>query len=345
MAREIGETGSVKMFQRTPNLCCPMNQKFLTKEQQDEDKKRYPELFEQRWKNYNGFLFQFRPEMMFDYTPEERKELFDHLWGMGGFRFLMNNYFDMTRELKANRIAYDYWRDRVRERVKDPRKAKLLAPMEPPHPFGAKRLSLEQDFYDQFNRENVDVIDIKTNPIVRFEETGIRQQDGTFHQLDVIALATGFDAITGGLKDIAIRGLGGELLTDKWKMGTWTYLGMMTNRYPNFFFTYGPQGPTAFSNGPSCVELQGDWIVGLFSHMRSQGKTRVDPKVEEEKRWKENVNELSLKGVRGHTDSWYNGQNIPGKPKEPLNYAGGIPQYIKELEKETSGGYGGFDMQ
>ena len=219
----------------------------------------------------------------------------------------MNNYFDMTRELKANRIAYDYWKKRVRERVKDPRKATLLAPTEPPHPFGAKRLSLEQDFYDHFNRPNVDVIDIKTNPIVAFEPNGIRLQDGTVHELDIIALATGFDSITGGIKDIEIRGRGGKLLTEKWKNGTWTYMGLMTSGFPNFYFTYGPQGPTAFSNGPSCNELQGDWIVALLDSMRKKEQTRVDPKAEEEQRWKTGVNELALKGVRGHTDSWYNG--------------------------------------
>ena len=222
----------------------------------------------------------------------------------------MNNYFDMTRELKANRIAYDYWVDRVRERVKDPRKAELLAPREPPHPFGAKRLSLDQDFYDHFNKPNVDVIDIKTIPIVAFEPKGIRQQDGTVHELDIIALATGFDSITGGIKDIRIQGLDGKLLTDKWKNGTWTYLGLTTNGFPNFYFTYGPQGPTAFSNGPSCKELQGDWIVTLLESMRKKSQTRVDPRLEEEQRWKASVNELSLRGVRGHTDSWYNGANM-----------------------------------
>ena len=217
----------------------------------------------------------------------------------------MNNYFDMTRELKANRIAYDYWKERIHERVKDPRKAELLAPTEHPHPIGAKRLSLDQDFYDHFNKPNVDLIDIKTNKIVAFEPHGIRQEDGTVHELDVIALATGFDSITGGIKDIRIQGLDGRLLNDKWKMGTYTYLGLTTSGFPNFYFTYGPQGPTAFSNGPSCNELQGDWILTLLESMRKKGQTRVNPKLEEEQRWKSSVNELALKGVRGHTDSWY----------------------------------------
>lgn len=219
----------------------------------------------------------------------------------------MNNYYDMTRELKANRIAYDYWRSKVHEKVKDPKKAELLAPTEPPHPFGGKRISLEQDYYDNFNKPNVDVIDIKSSPIVKFEKNGIRQEDGTFHELDAIALATGFDSITGGIKDIEIRGRNGELLTDKWKKGTWTYLGMTTTGFPNFYFTYGPQGPTAFSNGPSSNELQGEWIVKVVDYLQENGLKSIDPKVKEEKRWKESVNELSLKGVRGHTNSWYNG--------------------------------------
>ncbi|KAK5063168.1 hypothetical protein LTR84_005244 [Exophiala bonariae] len=344
-AREIGDEGDLKMFQRTPNLACPMRQVFLTAEEQEKDKKNYPELFNQRWVNYNGFLYQFRAEKMFDASPEERQEMFNMLWNMGGFRFLMNNYYDMTRELSANREAYNFWRDKVRERVHDTKKAALLAPWDPPHPFGAKRLSLEQDFYDHFNKANVHVVDMKSNPIARFTSEGIVQTDGTEHALDVIALATGFDSITGGIKDIAIRGRDGALLTEKWKTGTWAYLGLTTAGFPNFWFTYGPHAPTAFSNGPSCVELQGDWLVDLFVAMRDKGYTRADADVAAENDWRALVKELSLKGVRGHTDSWYNGANIPGKPREPLNYAGGIPMYIKTLEECKSEGYKGFIMQ
>ena len=163
----------------------------------------------------------------------------------------MNNYYDMTRDVNPNQHAYRFWRDKVRARINDPATAELLAPTEAPHPFGAKRLSLEQDFYEQFNRPNINVVDIKTHPIVRFEPEGILTADGTFHKLDVIALATGFDSITGGLKDIEIRGLGGELLADKWDRGTWTYLGMTTARMPNFFFTYGKTP----SSDPSTIAL------------------------------------------------------------------------------------------
>lgn len=311
--RHVGENGSLKVFQRTPNYACPMNIKYLTKEQQDVDKERYPELFDQRWLNYNGFLYQFRDESMFDYTPEQRKELFDMLWNMGGFRYLMNNTKDLTRDFKANRIGYDYWRDRIHERVEDPETAEILAPKEPPHLFGGKRLSLEQDYYDNFNKPNVHIVDMKRSPIVKFEKNGIRQEDGTFHELDIVALATGFDSITGGMNAIEIRGKNGELLNGKWKDGVYTYLGMTSTGFPNFYFTYGPQGPTAFSNGPSCNELQGDWIVDVMQYMKDHGLKSIDPKKKEELRWKQTVTELSLVGVRGHTHSWYDGSNIPGQ--------------------------------
>ena len=147
----------------------------------------------------------------------------------------MNNYYDMTRNNEANLEAYAFWRDRVRERVKDPRKAELLAPWERPHLFGGKRLSLEQDFYDHFDRPNVDVIDVRSNPIACFVSDGIVQEDGTHHKLDAIALATGFDSITGGLKDMRITGVDGEVLAKKWEKGTWTYLGLSTAKFPNFF--------------------------------------------------------------------------------------------------------------
>lgn len=144
----------------------------------------------------------------------------------------------MMTDKTANMEAYTFWRKKVIARLNDPEVAEILAPETPPHPFGAKRLSLEQDYYEQFNKSNVHVINIKKNPVVRVEPNGIVTADGKLHELDIIALATGFDSITGGLKDIAIRGLDGKTtLAEKWKMGTWTYLGMTTSGFPNFFFT------------------------------------------------------------------------------------------------------------
>lgn len=219
----------------------------------------------------------------------------------------------MTRDAEANSHAYRFWRDRVRERIADTTTAELLAPMIAPHPFGAKRCSLESDFYDQFNKPNVHVVSLKDTPIDRFTKEGIVTSDGKLHNLDIIALATGFDAITGGLNDIAIRGTEGQLLRTKWQAGVWTYLGMCSSGFPNFFFTYGPQAPTAYSNGPSSVEIQADWIVQLLETMRTKGIEKVDAIAESEREWKKNIVELSAMGLRHSTDSWYFGSNIPGQ--------------------------------
>lgn len=220
-------------------------------------------------------------------------------------------------------------------------------------------MSLEQDFYEQMSKPNISVVDIKKNPVKEVVPEGIVTEDGNLHHFDIIALATGFDSITGGIKDIHMTGLNGQVLAEKWKEGTWTYLGISTSGFPNFFFLYGPQGPTAFSNGPSCVEPQGDWVVNVLKSMREKGLTRIDPKREAEMEWKKTVRRLHSLSLRDKVDGWYNGavsylvrvyaqkltavnQNIPGKPKEPLNYAGGIPLYIKTITACLENNYDGF---
>ena len=157
------------------------------------------------------------------------------------------------------------------------------------------------------NKPNIHIVDIKKNPVVEVVPEGIVTADGKVHEVDIIALATGFDAITGGLKDIRITGLNSETLQEKWKMGTWTYMGISTSGFPNFFFLYGPQGPTAYSNGPSCVEPQGDWVVDVLKSMREKGLSRIDPTKEAEMAWKKNVNELHSKSLRDKVEGWYMG--------------------------------------
>lgn len=321
-ARDAGE---LTVFQRTPNLCCPMKQEKISVEQQEKDKENYPEIFKERLEHYAGFMYSSQDVKTFSHSPEEREAWFEKLWQMGGFRYLANNYIDMLADETANAEAYKFWRKKILARVPDPEKAAILAPEVPPHVFGGKRLSLEQDFYEQMSKPNISLVDIKKNPVKEVVPEGIITEDGKLHEFDIIALATGFDSITGGMKDIHMTGLDGQLLAEKWREGTWTYLGISTSGFPNFFFLYGPQGPTAFSNGPSCVEPQGDWVVDVLKSMREKGLTRIDPKEEAERGWKATVRELHSRSLRDKVDGWYNGANIPGKPKEPLNYAGGIP--------------------
>lgn len=164
----------------------------------------------------------------------------------------------------------------------------MIAPSKAPHAFGTKRPCLEQRYYDVYNQPNVDLINLGDDPILEVTPKGIQTASG-FHELDVLVLATGFDSITGGLTQIDIKGIDGQTLKSKWANGTLTYLGMTTAGFPNLFFLYGPQGPTAFCNGPTCAELQGNWIINCIEHMRHEGKTRIDATAAAEKEWRQHV--------------------------------------------------------
>lgn len=163
----------------------------------------------------------------------------------------------------TNRLLYDFWARKQRARIHDPRVRDILVPLEPLHPVGVKRPSLEQDYYDQSNKPHVHVVHVKSTPIQEIVPEGILTADGHLHAVDVIIFATGFDAVTGGLLDVNITGLVGQLLRQKWSDGIYTWLGMATAGFPNFFFTYGPQAPTALSNRPSTTEPQCMWLMGL----------------------------------------------------------------------------------
>jgi len=164
----------------------------------------------------------------------------------------------------------------------------LIAPSKAPHAFGTKRPSLEQRYYDVYNQPNVDLINLEDDHILEVKPKGVQTASG-FYELDVLVLATGFDSVTGGLTQIDIKGIDGQSLKSKWAKGTWTYLGMSTAGFPNLFFLYGPQGPTAFCNGPTCAEMQGNWIISCIEHMRNQGKTRIDATVAAENEWRKHV--------------------------------------------------------
>ncbi|ERF72122.1 hypothetical protein EPUS_02913 [Endocarpon pusillum Z07020] len=297
------EAASVIVFQRTPNLALPMAQRSLTKEQQE--KKGYPELFSERMKGFAGFPFDFVKRNTLDDTPEQREAFYEKLWQAGGFGFWLGTYQDMLFSHAANREAYNFWAKKTRARIQDPRKRDLLAPLEPIHPFGTKRPSLEQDYYEQFNKPNVDIVDVRPNPIKEFVPEGLVTEDGKLHEFDVIVLATGFDALTGGMKNMGLRSTSGETLSDTWKSGTWSYLGMTCHNYPNMFFLYGPQGPSAFANGPTCVEAQGDWIRSAIAKIDKEGIKSIDPTREAEEEWKRKVKELGDKSLFPKAKSWY----------------------------------------
>ena len=330
------------VFQRTPNLCLPMNQRSVSEKEQQENMGTYDEFFRKRRTTFAGFPYDFMPKKTKDDSPEEREKTFEHLWQEGGFRFWLSTYQDIFFDKEANKHHYDFWAKKIRARIQDPVKRDILAPLEPPYAFGTKRPSLEMDFYEQVDKPNIHIVDINKNPVVQVKSNGIVTADGKLHEIDIIALATGFDSVTGGVKGMGLRDTDGVLLSEKWRTGVWTHLGMSCAGYPNMFFIYGAQAPTAFANGPTCVEIQGDWIVDVIMKMKKDGVASIEATKEAEKEWKRKVLELNDKMLFSGTDSWYNGGNIPGKPREQMFYTGGLREYTRELKENLENGFRGF---
>jgi cation diffusion facilitator CzcD-associated flavoprotein CzcO len=199
------KAGELKVFQRTPNLTVPMRQRELTVEEQEIAKRWYPELMHLREHCFGGFLYTFSERSTFDDSPEEREAFFEKLWQDGGFRYWLGNYKDYLFSKEANQEVYDFWVKKQRARLNDERKKDILVPHKMPHYWGIKRPCLEYGYFEQFNRPNVDVIDIKNNGIKSFDETGINLEDGTHYDFDVICIATGFDVVTGRLLFLHVK--------------------------------------------------------------------------------------------------------------------------------------------
>lgn len=294
------------VFQRTPNTALPMQNPDQTADMNQAMRDGFPSTAEKMQKTFAGFDYEFDFTKPMEVSKEERMAFYDKLYSTGGLHFWLGTYMNVLFEPEANEEAYQYWRAKTLPRIRDPKVADILAPEKKIHPFGTKRISLEQQYFEIFNQSNVDIVDLRTNPIIEFTPTGIRtSQDERTHEFDVIILATGFDSITGGITQINITGTEPHVtIEDKWRHGTYTNLGMTTSSFPNLFFTYGPQAPTAFATGPSSAETQGEWIVSCLEYMREKGYASIDATPEAEKGWREHVNEVADKSLFPEADSW-----------------------------------------
>ena len=226
------------VFQRTPNSALPMRQQKLDREAKQKEKAGYAGRLEMRSKTFAGFDFNFIEQSALDVSPEERQEIYEKLWAKGGFAPALSTFQDVLLNEAANLTAYQFWRDKVRARIVDPVVAEKLAPMNPPHPFGTKRPSLEQNYYEVFNQDNVDLVDLKQSPIICVTPSGIKTGDGE-HELDILVLATGFDAVTGGLTSMDIKGVRGETLKEKWANGVTLTWGLLPPAFPTFYSSTG----------------------------------------------------------------------------------------------------------
>lgn len=255
------------VYIRTASISLPMVQRNLTEIEQRINKSMYNSLFAHCRQTKSGLGYDIRGGSVFDLTDQEREELWEELWSRGGFNFNQANYRDFLVDTKANALMYQFWAKKTRPRLKNAEKAAFLVPEKPPFAFGTKRSSLEQDYYECLDQDNVDILDLKANPIQEFTQSGIICEDGIHREFDTIVLATGFDAMTGSLTSMNLRGRDDLTVMERWKDGVSTYLGLCINGCPNMFMIYGPQGQSilCFTNSSNRL-LQHQPLSQMVQH-------------------------------------------------------------------------------
>lgn len=344
VAQEAALTAAqVTVFQRTPNFALPMRQRQLSEDDNRKLKSEQPAVFERLKQTFAGFDIDFAPQNAVDLSEEERTRGYEAMWSAGGFNFWLANYQDTLFNETSNEYAYQFWRKQVHERVKDPNIAEKLAPAKAPHPFGTKRPCLEQWYYEIFNQDNVKLVDLNETPLQRFSEAGVVTSDGE-REFDIIVLATGFDAVTGGLTAIDFRGSDGQNFKQKWANGVRTHLGVATAGFPNLLFGYGPQSPCGFCNGPTSAEHQGDLLLQLIDYLRENKITRIEAQPEYEDAWRKLIADFWASTLFPRAKSWYQGANVPGKVVESMNFPLGFPAYLEKFNESARNGYAGFEL-
>jgi cyclohexanone monooxygenase len=327
------------VFQRTPNFSLPARHGGFLPEDQARIKSNYEEIFAATRTSFAGFPFAPIDRTTMSVSAEEREAILEGLWTEGGFKFLWGGFSDLLSDAEANEIAQEFIRSKIRATVKDPHTAELLCPKG--YPYGAKRPPIDTDYYETFNRDNVILVDISETPIESVTATGLRTTVADY-ELDAIVFATGFDAMTGSLLRIDIRGAGHLSLADAWANGPRTMLGIQIAGFPNLFTVTGPGSPSVLMNMPVAIEYHVDWIADCIEYTREHGWNRVEATEAAQDAWVEHVADVGGQSLFGRADSWYVGANIPGKPRVVMPYAGGQPTYRKRCDAVRSSGYEGF---
>ena len=335
------QASQVVVFQRTPNFSIPAWNGPLAEEEQLEWKSKYPELREKARNTRSGILYEYSQRASADVSEEERQQEYERRWKRGGAGFT-HAFNDIFINKKSNDSAAEYVRNKIRHTVKDPKVAELLSPTD--HAIGTKRICVDTDYYATFNQKHVSLVDLRTAPIEAIVPSGIRTAAATY-ELDSIVFATGYDAVTGALDRIEIRGNGGKALKDKWSEGPRTYLGIMTAGFPNLFFITGPGSPSVLTNVVVAIEQHVDWIARCLQHMQASGLAVAEPMAEAENEWVAHVNKVADGTLFPTTKSWYMGANIPGKPRVFLPYVGGFGNYSVKCEEVVSDGYRGIRLE
>ena len=335
------QAGHLTVFQRTANFSIPARNAALTSEEREAFRAKYPEIRRfAREESRNGIYTEVPDKGALDDGDHERRSKYEARWSRGGLTF-MSVYNNLALDKAANDTAADFVREKIAEIVRDPQTAKLLQPNN--HPIGSKRICIDSDYFATFNRPNVTLVDIRTNPIEEILPNAVRT-GGKDYDVDALVLATGFDAMTGSVAKIDIRGRNGQMLNQKWAEGPKTYLGLMSAGFPNLFIITGPGSPSVLSNMIVSIEQHVDWITGCIAWMRDRGLDTMEAKPDAEDKWVAHVNEVAHTTLYPQANSWYMGANIPGKPQIFMPYIGGVGPYRQICNDVAAKGYEGFTM-
>ncbi len=329
------EVAHLTVFQRTPNYAAPLRNSEIDPETQQQIKASYPELFAKLKETSGAFIHDVDPRSCFEVSPEERLAKYEELWAQRGFSKWLGNFKDTLTDDAANEDYAEFVRNKIRERVHDPVVAEMLVPKD--HPFGSKRIPLETNYYEAYNRDNVLLVDVKKAPIESITPKGIKTQD-TEYELDVIIFATGFDAVTGSLTRIDIRGEGGQTIKDKYAGGPRNYMGLQSVGFPNLFIMPGA-GAGNFTRGCEPVV---EWVADCIGYMRQNEFKHISATPEAEEAWTEYVAEATANSLRTKADSWFVGANIPGKARVFLGSPDSAPVARAKRAQVAANGYEGF---
>ena len=331
------EAAHVTVLQRTPQYAFPAGNRPITPEEMADARTNWDDLRAKMNANFGGFPHDNQARSTFEDTPEQREALYEELWQRGGFQFFLDLYSDIAISEEANQSLADFVRAKIREIVHDPATAEKLLP---DYFVITKRPILEDGYFETFNRDNVRLVDLREDPIERFTRTSVVTRTGE-HPLDMLVLATGFDAISGSMLRLNPKGRGGLSLKEKWKDRFHNYLGLTIGGFPNLFMIHGPGSPGVFYNMPLGAERQMDWIGHCMRHLREQELGAIEPTPGSEEAWGTEVSTLANATLFPRTDSWWTGANVPGKPRYFSVYLGGSLYYQRITEVKDKD-YEGF---
>ena len=329
--------GHLTVFQRTPNWCAPLHNSKIDAKTQAKIKSSYPEMFKRCQETFACFLHTPDPRGAFEVSDEEREAFYEKLYAERGFGIWQGNFRDILIDRKANATISDFVARKIRQRVKDPKVAEKLIPRN--HGFGTRRLPLETFYYEVYNHDNVELVDITETPIERITPKGIKTSTAEY-EFDIIIYATGFDAITGSFDKIDFRGVDGVKLKDRWKNGPQTYLGVMVDGFPNMMMLMGPH--TALGNIPRSIEYNVDWVTGLIRYAREFNLTRVEATPAGVTSWTDHVKALGVGLLSSEVNSWMTGynSNVEGKQTRIIaRYSGSAPAYRARCDEVAANGY------